>query len=93
MVYAQGLARESGLGLNRGKLFLIIMVWVVVFAALLAIARHNYLLFHSSAEIFSIIIASGMFILVWNTRGQLDNNFLFFLGLSYLFVGGLDGLH
>ena len=54
---------------------------------------YNYLLFHSLAEIFSIIIACSIFIITWNSRRFLDNNCLLFLGSAYLFVGGLDLLH
>jgi Membrane-associated sensor domain len=41
---------------------------------------YNYLLFHSLAEIFSIIVACGIFIVAWNSRRFLDNNYLLFIG-------------
>jgi PAS domain S-box-containing protein len=50
-------------------------------------------LFHSLAEIFSIIIACGIFMIAWNSRRFLDNHYLLFIGIAYLFVGGLDLLH
>jgi PAS domain S-box-containing protein len=56
-------------------------------------SRYSYLLFHSLAEIFSIITACSIFIITWNSRRSLDNNCLLFLGTAYLFVGGLDLLH
>jgi signal transduction histidine kinase len=54
---------------------------------------HSYLLFHSIVEIFSIVVACGIFMLAWNARRFLDNTYLLFLGIAYLFVGGLDLLH
>ncbi len=54
---------------------------------------YSYLLFHSMAEIFSIVIGCCIFILAWNSRQRLDNNYILFLGIAYLFVSALDLLH
>ena len=54
---------------------------------------YNYLLFHTLAELFSIVVASGIFIVAWNSRRILDNNYLLFVGIAYLFIGGLDLVH
>jgi len=54
---------------------------------------YNYLLFHSLAEIFSIVIACGIFMVAWNARRLLQNHYLLFVGIAYLFVGGIDTLH
>jgi diguanylate cyclase (GGDEF)-like protein len=54
---------------------------------------YSYLLFHSLAEIFSIVIGCSIFILAWNSRRRLDNDFLLFLGIAYLFVSVLDLMH
>ena len=54
---------------------------------------YNYLLFHSLAEIFSIVIAFSIFVLAWNCRNIIDNNYLIFLGIAYLFVGFIDIVH
>ncbi|HLO61544.1 MAG TPA: MASE3 domain-containing protein [Azonexus sp.] len=53
----------------------------------------NYLLFHSFAELFSIVIAFTVFILVVNCREYIRNSYLAFIGISYLFVAILDCLH
>lgn len=55
--------------------------------------RQNYLLFHSIVELFSIVVAFAVFIVTWNSRKMLDNNYLYFVGISYLFIGALDLLH
>ncbi|MEN6627490.1 MAG: MASE3 domain-containing protein [Candidatus Sumerlaeia bacterium] len=64
-----------------------------VFAALLAIGYHNYLLFHCIVELFSIAVGCAIFIVAWNTRRLVDNDYLLFIGIGFLFVSGLDLLH
>jgi signal transduction histidine kinase len=54
---------------------------------------YDYLLFHGLAEMFSIVIACGVFMVVWNTRRLLQSHYLLFIGIAYLYVGGLDFLH
>ena len=54
---------------------------------------HSYLLMHTVAEIFTIVISGGVFILAWNTRQMLDNNYLLFIGIGLLFVAALTLLH
>ncbi|HER24430.1 MAG TPA: diguanylate cyclase [Candidatus Atribacteria bacterium] len=54
---------------------------------------YSYLLFHSLAELFSMVIAFSIFILVWNCRNLIDNNYLLFLGIAFLFIGLIDTLH
>jgi len=54
---------------------------------------YSYLLFHSLAEIFSIVVGCSIFILAWNSRQRLDNRYVLFLGTAYLFISGLDLLH
>ncbi|MBF0428471.1 MAG: PAS domain-containing sensor histidine kinase, partial [Magnetococcales bacterium] len=56
-------------------------------------ASKNYLLFHSLVEIFSVVIGFGFFVVVWNGRRFLDNHFLLFLGIAFLFISGLDLMH
>ena len=54
---------------------------------------YSYLLFHSLTEIFSIVVGCCIFVLAWNSRERLDNNYLLFLGIAYLFVSALDLVH
>src|SRR5512147_1420884 len=65
----------------------------LVFFGLYLGSHYNYLFFHSLAELFSIIIACGIFMVVWNSRQIIRNNYLLFIGTAYLFVGGLDLAH
>ncbi|MBN1255802.1 MAG: GGDEF domain-containing protein [Deltaproteobacteria bacterium] len=54
---------------------------------------YSYLLFHNLAEIFVIVVGCSIFILALNSRQRLDNSYVLFLGIAYLFVSGLDLLH
>jgi signal transduction histidine kinase len=65
----------------------------VSIAALYLLSRLNYLLFHSSVEVFSIVIAFAIFAIAWNSRRIMDSNYLLFIGIACLFVGGVDLLH
>lgn len=73
--------------------FIIVFSWVLLLSGLYLTSLYSYLLFHSLSEIFSIIVACGIFMIAWNSRQFLDNNYLLFIGIAYLFVGGLDLLH
>jgi len=67
--------------------------WILVLFGLYVTSLYSYLLFHSIAEIFSIIVACGIFMVAWNSRRFLDNNYLLFVGIAYLFIGFLDLIH
>ncbi len=71
----------------------IIISGILILLGLYLSSIYNYLLFHSIAEIFSIIIASSIFIVAWNSRRFLDSNYLLFLGIAYLFIAALDLIH
>ncbi len=73
--------------------------WVLALTSALALvelvlaSRYNYLLFHSLAELFSILVAGAMFVLAWNTWVFTDNDYLQFLGIAFLCVAGFDFVH
>lgn len=54
---------------------------------------YNYLLFHTMAELFSIIIAGGIFVIAWNSRKNIDNSFFLVVGISFIFIGFIDLIH
>ncbi len=70
-----------------------ILSGLLVLLALFLSSLHSYLLFHNLAEIFSIVIACAIFMFAWNARHFLQNNYLLFIGIAYLFVAGLDLIH
>lgn len=67
--------------------------FILICARLMVISFYNYLLFHSLAELFSIAIAWGIFMVAWNSRRFMEDDFLLFLGIAYLFIGSLDLAH
>jgi PAS domain S-box-containing protein len=66
---------------------------VLVLFGLFLAQEYSFLLFHSLAEGFSIVIACGIFMMAWNTRRFMISNYLLFAGIAYLFIGGLDLMH
>ena len=70
-----------------------LLLGILVLLGLYACSIYNYLLFHCMAEIFSVVIAGAIFVIAWNTRRFLSNNYLLFLAIAYLYVGGLDLIH
>ena len=54
---------------------------------------YSYLLFHTLAELISIIIACGIFVIAWNSRKNIDNSFILVVGISFLYVGIIDLVH
>jgi len=77
----------------RKRTCLHILVGAALLLGLYLTRLYSYLLFHSLAEAFSIIVACALFMLAWNSRRFLDNTYLLFIGLAYLFIGVLDLLH
>ena len=73
--------------------YLALLTGFFVFLGLYVINYYNNLLFHSFAEIFSIIVACGIFMIIWNSRQYQDNNYFLFIGIAYLFIAGLDMVH
>jgi PAS domain S-box-containing protein len=69
------------------------LVGALVLIGLYLASLYNYLLFHSLAEIFSIVVAVAIFLVAWNSRRFAENSFLLFLGIAFLFIGFLDLLH
>jgi PAS domain S-box-containing protein len=70
-----------------------LMIWALALVGFFLTSRYSLPLFHSIAELFSVVIAGGVFAVAWNSQDFIENNYLFFLGIAYLFVGALDLLH
>ncbi|RKD34194.1 sensor domain-containing diguanylate cyclase [Thermohalobacter berrensis] len=67
---------------------LMVIIFLYIFLSL-----KNFLLFHTFAELFSIIIAFNVAIIVINTFNISLNSYFTFLGIAYGFVAGFDLLH
>ncbi len=70
-----------------------VLLGIIILVGLYLTGRHNYLLFHGIGEMFSIAVACGIFMIAWNSRRFMKNSYFLFIGIAYLFIGGLDGIH
>ena len=78
---------------KQSRWYLTPLVGALLLVGLYLSSLYNYLLFHSFAEIFSVVVAVGIFIIAWNSRRFLDNSYFLFIGVAFLFVAILDLLH
>ena len=82
---------------NKNSLFssknIIPLFFLPLLILLYFTSLYSYLLFHSLAEIFSIIVACGIFGIAWNSRNFIQNNYLLFIGIAYLPIAALDLIH
>jgi len=67
-----------------------ILLGFLALVGLYGVSLFNYLLFHSLAEAFSIVIAIAVFAIFWNTRHLFPNGVLLVIGLGCLFAGLFD---
>ncbi len=81
--------KESWVRRNAWPVF----IGLLVLVALYVTSLQSYLLFHSLIELFTIIVAGGIFVIAWNARGFINNNYLLFIGIASVFVAFLDLLH
>lgn len=54
---------------------------------------YNYLLFHTLVEGFSVVVGVGIFVIAWNARRYMANNYFLFVGIASFFVGSVDFVH
>ena len=66
---------------------------VIAITGLYLFSQSNYLFFHTTVEVFSIVIAFAIFAIGWNSRRIMNNNYLLFVSIAFLFIGGLALLH
>ena len=57
------------------------------------LSTYSYLLFHSIAEVISIVISGGIFFIGWNSRRYMNSSFFLIIGISSLFISVIDLLH
>ena len=86
-------SESTGKQLAVTRKYSYVLISISLLSGLYAISLYNYLLFHSLAEIFSIVVACGIFVVAWNSRRFADSDYFLLLGIAYLFVGGLDLFH
>jgi len=70
-----------------------LVIGLLLCAGLYLTSLYSYLLFHTLAEGFSIVIAISLFLIAWNTRQLTRNNYVLFLSCAFLFTGLIDFVH
>ncbi len=88
----EGVKARSGLREDIGS-FPAAFTLAFILAGLYLTSLYSQLLFHSLAEGFGIAACVGIFMIAWHSRRFLDNGYLSFIGIAYLFVAGLDMIH
>jgi PAS domain S-box-containing protein len=66
------------------------IIFVLAMGGLYLTSLYSHILFHDLAEMFRIVLAMAMFMLVWNVRRSLDNTYLMFVIIAYVFVSCMD---
>jgi len=79
--------------LTKSSSIRFILILVIFIIGISLTIGYSYLLFHTFAEFFSIIIAGVIFVITWNSRDKIDNGFLIFIGIAFFFIGSIDLLH
>jgi PAS domain S-box-containing protein len=81
----------SGRVFLENRIFFAVLVLILAGAVLTSL--YSFLLFHVIVEMFSVLIAAAIFIIVWNNRRHLQNTYLLIVGIAYLFIGSIDFIH
>ena len=76
---------------KRDGIFFLSLLLFTIFVSLSNF--YSFLLFHTVAELFSVVIASAIFIIAWNSRNYIDNKYLLIIGIAFLFIGIIDFVH
>ena len=69
------------------------IIFPLLLAGIYLTTTYSYLLFHIVAESFSIVIATAVFLIAWNSKELSKNNYVLFLSIALLFPGIIDFVH
>lgn len=75
------------------RLLLPAYLFILAALGLYASSFYSYILFHSLIEVICAIVLLTIFVLAWNTRKLLDNNYILFLGISFLSSASFELVH
>ena len=78
---------------NASKHFTFCYFIFGILFSLVLLAQYNFLLFHTIAELISIVVAWSFFTFVWNLKQYIRNDAFIFIGISYFFIGLIDLVH
>lgn len=81
--------------MTNSKLNLVFLgtIAIIFIVVTYIVSLQNYLLFHALVEGLSIFISFTVFVIAWNSRSYLEDNYLLVIGLAYFFIGFLDFMH
>lgn len=69
-----------------------LLSFLVIAVGLYFLSQFSFVFFHTIVGLFTVIISLSAFIIVLNVRRNITNNYLFFIGIAFLFVGLIDFL-
>ena len=78
---------------SRQDTWLYTLTSVVLLVALLSARSYSYLLFHSLAEMITIAFAFTIFLLAWNTRATIENDYIKVISIGFAASAGIDLIH
>lgn len=87
---------EKETGMNQFAVLVNRGVWlppVMLSAVLMLASYYNYLLFHTLAELFSIIVGVLMFVVAAYAHKYARDNFIMYLATGYFWVASMDLIH
>jgi len=85
----ESLSKKSTLWHDLIEYFIFIIGILLTFL----LSTYSYLLFHSIAEVLSIVISGGIFFIGWNSRKYMNSSFFLIIGTSFLFISVIDLFH
>jgi len=80
-------------GAGRSATYLSSAAGLLVVLGLYLSSLHNLVLFHSLVELFAMVVAFSIFVIAWNSREFIRNNYVLLVGLACFFVTVFDLLH
>ncbi|XUW99638.1 MAG: MASE3 domain-containing protein [Dehalogenimonas sp.] len=66
---------------------------ILAFIGFYVLSRTDYLLFHSIVELLGVAVTFSIFVISWNARRFMSNDYLLFIGIGFLFVSILGTMH
>ncbi|MFX0007619.1 MAG: MASE3 domain-containing protein [Promethearchaeota archaeon] len=79
--------------LSRKRYSSSIVLFALILFFIFLTQFYSFLLFHAIAELFSVVIAFGIFMIGWNTRKNIESSIFLVLGVSLLYIGLIDLIH
>ncbi len=65
----------------------------IIIVIVFLVSFYSYTLFHSLAEIISIVIGFGVYMVTWNSRNLIANKYFVFLGMAFFYIAAFDLMH